>query len=124
MSKFFIFAGSISAFLAVGLGAFGAHILKSKLSLEMMEVYQTGIHYHIFHSLGLILIGIIAYWISQSPLVNWSGGLILAGIIIFSGSLYVLSITGIRTLGAITPIGGVAFIVGWLLLAYAALKNL
>lgn len=124
MSKFFIFAGSISAFLAVGLGAFGAHILKSKLSQEMMEVYQTGIHYHIFHSLGLILIGIIAYWISQSPLVNWSGGLILAGIIIFSGSLYVLSITGIRTLGAITPIGGVAFIVGWLLLAYAALKNL
>jgi uncharacterized membrane protein YgdD (TMEM256/DUF423 family) len=124
MSKFFIFAGSINAFLAVGLGAFGAHILKSKLSLEMMEVYQTGIHYHIFHSLGLILIGIITHWISQSPLINWSGGFILVGIIIFSGSLYVLSVTGIRTLGAITPIGGVAFLVGWLLLAYASLKNL
>jgi uncharacterized membrane protein YgdD (TMEM256/DUF423 family) len=99
MSKFCIFAGSVSAFLAVGLGAFGAHILKSKLPQDMMEIYQTGVQYHIFHSLGLILIGIIAHWISQSPVVNWSGGFILAGIIVFSGSLYILSITGIRTSG-------------------------
>jgi uncharacterized membrane protein YgdD (TMEM256/DUF423 family) len=124
MSKFFIFAGSISAFLAVGLGAFGAHILKSKLPQDMMEIYQTGVQYHIFHSLGLILIGIIAHWISQSPVVNWSGGFILAGIIVFSGSLYILSITGIRTFGAITPIGGVAFLLGWILLAYVSLKSL
>lgn len=124
MSKYFIFLGSLNAFLAVALGAFGAHALKSRLSTDMLEIYHTGVQYHIFHSLGLILIGIIAQWLSQSPLVNWSGGLILAGIIIFSGSLYVLSITGIKIFGAITPIGGIAFLVGWILLAYASLKHI
>ena len=124
MSKYFIFLGSINAFLAVALGAFGAHALKSRLSADMLEIYHTGVNYHIFHALGLILIGIIAHWLNQSPLVNWSGGLILAGIIIFSGSLYVLSMTGIRTFGVITPIGGIAFLAGWILLAYASLKHL
>lgn len=124
VSKYFIFLGSLNAFLAVGLGAFGAHALKARLSPDMLEIYHTGVNYHIFHALGLLLIGIIAHWLNQSSLVNWSGGLILAGIIIFSGSLYVLSMTGIRTFGAITPIGGVAFLAGWLLLAYASLKHL
>lgn len=124
MSKYFIFLGSLNAFLAVGLGAFGAHALKSRLSADMLDVYQTGVQYHIFHALGLILIGIISHWLSQSTLINWSGGFILAGIVIFSGSLYVLSITGIRTFGAITPIGGIAFLAGWILLAYASLKHL
>jgi len=124
VSKYFIFLGSLNAFLAVGLGAFGAHALKSRLSADMLDVYQTGVQYHIFHALGLILIGIISHWLSQSTLINWSGGFILAGIVIFSGSLYVLSITGIRTFGAITPIGGIAFLAGWILLAYASLKHL
>jgi len=123
MAKCIIFLGSINAFFAVGLGAFGAHALKSRISSEMLDVYQTGVHYHIFHALGLILIGIIAYWLSESNLVLWSGGLILAGIIVFSGSLYILSISGIRAFGAVTPIGGVAFLAGWILLAYAALKD-
>ena len=124
MSKYFIFLGSINAFLAVGLGAFGAHGLKSRISAEMLEIYQTGVHYHIFHALGLILVGIIAHWLSNSNIVAWSGGFMLSGIVIFSGSLYVLSLTGVRGFGAITPIGGVAFLIGWILLAFASLRNL
>lgn len=124
MAKYFIFLGSINAFLAVGLGAFGAHGLKSRISPEMLEIYQTGVQYHIFHALGLILIGIIAHWLSESNLILWSGALILAGIVVFSGSLYILSITGIRSFGAVTPIGGVTFLAGWILMAFAALKNL
>jgi len=124
MSKYFIFLGSVNAFIAVGLGAFGAHGLKSRITPDLLDVYQTGVHYHLFHALGLILVGVIAHWLGNSNLVTWSGGLILSGIIIFSGSLYVLSLTGIRTFGAITPVGGVAFLAGWILLAYASLKNL
>lgn len=124
MSKYFIFLGSINAFLAVALGAFGAHSLKSRLSAEMLEIFQTGVQYHIFHALGLILVGIISHWLSHSPLVNWSGGLLLAGIVIFSGSLYVLSVSGIRAFGAVTPIGGVAFLLGWILLAVASFKQM
>lgn len=123
MAKYFIFLGSVNAFLAVGLGAFGAHGLKTRITPDLLDVYQTGVQYHLFHALGLILVGIIAHWLSESNLVLWSGGLILAGIIVFSGSLYVLSISGIRAFGAVTPFGGVAFLAGWILLAYSALKN-
>lgn len=123
MGKLFIFLGSINAFLAVASGAFGAHTLKSKLSKEMLAIFETGVHYHFFHALGLILIGIIAIKINASNLVNWSGYLLLTGIIVFSGSLYILSFTGVRAFGAITPIGGVAFLAGWILLAVAALKH-
>lgn len=122
MAKVFIFLGSINAFLAVALGAFGAHTLKNKLSEEMLTVYQTGVHYHIIHALGLLLIGIIAQRFTGSTLVNWSGGLLLLGIVLFSGSLYVLSLSGIRAFGAVTPFGGVSFLAGWILLAIAALK--
>jgi uncharacterized membrane protein YgdD (TMEM256/DUF423 family) len=123
MGKLFIFLGSINAFLAVAAGAFGAHALKSKLSKEMLAIFETGVNYHFLHALGLVLIGIIALKINDSNLVNWSGILFLVGIIIFSGSLYILSLTGIRALGAITPIGGVAFLAGWILLAIAAIKH-
>lgn len=124
MAKYFIFLGSLNAFLAVGLGAFGAHGLKTRITPDLLDVYHTGVQYHMFHALGLILVGIIAHWVSESSLTMWSGGLFLAGIIIFSGSLYVLSITGIRAFGAITPVGGIAFLLGWALLAWASLKNL
>lgn len=124
MTKLFIILGSLNAFLAVALGAFGAHTLKSKLSQEMLTVYETGVQYHLIHALGLILIGIISHWITGSNLINWAGGLLLAGIFIFSGSLYVLSVSGIRALGAITPIGGMAFLIGWILLAVAAWKTM
>jgi uncharacterized membrane protein YgdD (TMEM256/DUF423 family) len=124
MSKIFIILGSLNAFLAVALGAFGAHGLQSKLNEQMLATYQTGVKYHMMHALGLILIGIISRWTSDSLLINWSGWFICAGIVLFSGSLYLLSISGIRWLGAVTPLGGLSFLAGWLLLAMAAFKHL
>ncbi|MCB0268554.1 MAG: DUF423 domain-containing protein [Calditrichaeota bacterium] len=122
MAKTFIILGSINMFLTVALGAFGAHGLKGRLSADLMAVYQTAVQYHGMHALGLLLIGIIAHWLGQSALINWAGWLLLTGIVLFSGSLYTMSFTGIRMLGAITPFGGVAFLAGWLLLALAAWK--
>ena len=124
MSKVFIILGSLNAFLAVALGAFGAHGLQNKLTEQMLATYETGVKYHMMHALGLILIGIISRYTSGSVLINWSGWLICAGIVLFSGSLYLLSIGGIRWLGAITPLGGLSFLAGWLLLAIAAFKYL
>jgi len=123
MAKIFIFLGSINAFLAVALGAFGAHALKSRLSEEMLAIFQTGVHYHLIHALGLLLIGILVERIPESSLISWSGGLLLLGIVLFSGSLYVLSLSGIRAFGAVTPFGGVSFLAGWILLAIAALRH-
>ncbi|MEZ4744979.1 MAG: DUF423 domain-containing protein [Calditrichia bacterium] len=122
MAKTFIILGSVNMFLTVALGAFGAHGLKSRLPADLMAVYQTAVQYHGMHALGLLLIGIIAHWLGQSALINWAGWLLLTGIVLFSGSLYTMSFTGIRMLGAITPFGGVAFLAGWLLLALAAWK--
>jgi uncharacterized membrane protein YgdD (TMEM256/DUF423 family) len=122
MLKTFMMLGSISAFLSVALGAFGAHLLKSKLSTEMLNVYQTGVQYHMIHSLALILIALLADRLGNSSLVNVSGWAILIGIVLFSGSLYALSLSGIKVLGAITPLGGVSFLLGWALLAIAAMK--
>jgi uncharacterized membrane protein YgdD (TMEM256/DUF423 family) len=123
MYKIFLILGSLNAFLAVMLGAFGAHGLKDKLTSKMMEVYQTGVQYHMIHALGLILIAILSERLGQNALITWSGWLIMVGIIFFSGSLYVLSNTGIKSLGAIAPIGGTAFLIGWLLLAVAAIRS-
>ena len=122
MSKTIILTGAVFMALAVILGAFGAHALKEKLASDMMQVYKTGVEYHFYHALGLILIGIISMNIS-SGLINWSAILITIGIVLFSGSLYVLAITGIKWLGAITPIGGISFIAGWILLILAVLKG-
>lgn len=108
-------------FLAVALGAFGAHALKKKLSEEMMKIYQTGIQYHIAHALGLLLLGLISAQIESTSLIMLAGWFLFAGIILFSGSLYALSLSGIRKLGAITPLGGVAFLAGWVLMAIAVI---
>ncbi len=120
--KNYVVLGSLNMVLAVALGAFGAHILKELITPEMLAIYQTGNHYHMIHGLGLLLIALFFDKFAYSEIVKWSGWLLFIGIIIFSGSLYVLAISGLKILGAITPIGGVAFILGWLLLAYAALK--
>ena len=114
----------ISGALAVGLGAFGAHGLESLLIQNgRLDTFETAVSYHFYHTLGLLGLGILALikpeWKGLS-LAAW--GMFL-GILIFSGSLYILSLTGITWLGAITPIGGVGFILGWLALAYAVLKN-
>ncbi|MFS0837198.1 DUF423 domain-containing protein [Paenibacillus sp. 1P03SA] len=123
MMRLFMMLGSINMFLAVALGAFGAHMLKTKISADMLAVYQTGVQYHMIHAVGLIVIGLAANHLTQNQsLVNASGWAIVIGIILFSGSLYVMSLSGIKVLGAITPFGGVAFLTGWVLLAIAAMK--
>jgi uncharacterized membrane protein YgdD (TMEM256/DUF423 family) len=115
-AKLFLVLGSLAALLAVALGAFGAHGLKKIIAPDLLEVYQTGVHYHFYHALGLLAIGLLAVHIPESSLLRWAGWLMVTGIVIFSGSLYVLAISGLRWLGAITPLGGTAFIAAWLLL--------
>lgn len=122
MFKIFVAIGSINALLAVALGAFGAHGLEGKLSADMLDVFETGVRYHFYHALGLIAVGLISTHFPGSALLKTSGWLMLAGIVLFSGSLYALSTTGIKVLGAITPIGGLSFIVAWLLIVIAVLK--
>ncbi len=121
--KLWIALGAINAFLAVGFGAFGAHGLKAKLTAQMLAVYQTGVEYHMAHALGLVLIGVMSLHFPESVWLKTSAGLLLLGIILFSGSLYILSMTGIRQLGMITPIGGLAFLLGWLCLFVAIVKT-
>lgn len=122
-AKLFLLLGSTSALLAVLLGAFGAHALKKQLSADMLSIFQTGVQYHFYHALGLLAVGLVATQIPESSALKYSGWLMFIGILIFSGSLYLLSISGVRWLGAITPIGGVAFITGWALLAYAIYQS-
>jgi uncharacterized membrane protein YgdD (TMEM256/DUF423 family) len=122
ISKLFLITGSINAFLAVVLGAFAAHYLKNRLTPDMLSVFNTGVHYHGYHALGIILIGIIALWFPGSIYLKWAGAIMLVGIILFSGSLYALSISGIRVLGVITPVGGLAFLASWVLLVFAVAK--
>ena len=122
MQRIFFSLGAGFALLAVAIGAFAAHALKSKLSGEMLAIFEIGARYQMYHALGLIA---VAWTLSQwnSQLVLAAGWLFVAGIAVFSGSLYTLSLTGVRQLGAITPIGGVAFIIGWFLLVLAALRS-
>ncbi|MEK7991888.1 MAG: DUF423 domain-containing protein [Thiotrichaceae bacterium] len=122
-SQTFIILGSFNAFLAVALGAFGAHGLKPILSESLMAVYQTGVQYHSLHALGLISIGILAQKAENSLFLKLSGWLLFAGIILFCGSLYALAITEIRKLGIITPFGGICFLLGWLSLTVAAYRD-
>ncbi len=123
MFRMLVMIGSINMLLSVALGAFGAHGLKAKLPADMMAVYQTGVHYHMIHALGILLVAALSLKLRESSLVSWSGWLLFLGIILFSGSLYALSMSEIKILGAITPFGGVSFLIGWLLLAYAAMKG-
>jgi uncharacterized membrane protein YgdD (TMEM256/DUF423 family) len=110
--------------LAVGIGAFGAHGLKGRLDEYSMGVYEKAVLYHFFHALGLMIVSILPRLgaISQSA-GAWVCGLLLAGIVLFSGSLYVLAVSGVKALGAITPFGGLAFLGAWFYLAYALLRG-
>ncbi len=117
-NRMILLSGAIFMALAVLLGAFGAHALKTNLSPEMMQVYKTGIEYQFYHALGLLLIGLIGFQI-QSKYIKWSGTLISIGIIIFCGSLYILALSGFEWIGAITPIGGLSFVAGWVCLILA-----
>ena len=122
MLRLFFALGSGLALIAVITGAFAAHTLKSKLSPDMFQVFEVAVRYQMYHALGLIAVAWAAsQWSSQ--LITASGWLFVAGIVIFSGSLYILSLTGVRWLGAITPIGGVAFIIGWGCLLWTAIRS-
>ncbi|MGW8956516.1 DUF423 domain-containing protein [Paenibacillus sp. NPDC055715] len=121
MQRRWIIVGSIMMLLAVAIGAFGAHIVKTRIDADALAVYETGVKYHMIHAVGLLIIALAAGQWGASARLKWAARLLFTGIILFSGSLYVLSLTGIRVLGAITPLGGVCFIAGWFLLALAAL---
>jgi uncharacterized membrane protein YgdD (TMEM256/DUF423 family) len=123
MLKVFMIIGSLNMLLSVALGAFGAHGLKARLSADMLDVFKTGVQYHMVHALGILLIALFAEKLGESSLALWSGWIMFAGIVLFSGSLYALSTTGIKVLGAITPLGGLCFLTAWVLLAVAALKS-
>lgn len=122
-AKIFLMLGALNAMLAVILGAFGAHALKARLDAEMLAVYQTGVHYHIWHALGLLIVGILARQFPSSLWISASGSLMCGGIILFSGSLYILSISGARWLGALTPVGGLALILAWLCLCVGIMQQ-
>jgi uncharacterized membrane protein YgdD (TMEM256/DUF423 family) len=122
MSRTILMSASIFLIFAVAIGAFGAHALKSQLSSEMMQIYKTGVEYHFYHALGLLLTGVLSVSM-PSRLLKWSAFFLAAGIFLFSGSLYVLAITGIKWLGALTPLGGLSFIAGWVLLFVAVVRK-
>ncbi|MDA0986148.1 MAG: DUF423 domain-containing protein [Bacteroidetes bacterium] len=121
MMKIFFISASLSMALSVIFGAFGAHALKEKLSPEMLLVFETAVRYQVYHSIGLF---IVTFFIHLFPNANFNlvAWFFIFGILIFSGSLYILSITNIRWFGAITPVGGLFFIFGWLLLAWKTYK--
>jgi uncharacterized membrane protein YgdD (TMEM256/DUF423 family) len=121
VDRTFFLIGALAAFIGVALGAFGAHGLRSRLSPEMLAVFETAVRYQMYHALALLLTaGIMARF--GGRLIEAAGWLFTAGIVLFSGSLYLLALTGIRTLGAITPLGGLAFLLGWASLAIAAAR--
>ena len=123
MERLFFMLAGIFGGLGVAIGAFGAHALESRISAELLETFETGVRYHFYHALALVAVVVaISRW-PNSNLPVIAGWCFVAGIVIFSGSLYTLSLTGIRILGAITPIGGVAFIAGWVCLVLAAANN-
>ena len=123
MRSSFLFLSAFSAMTAVAMGAFGAHALKHVLSTEMLAVYKTAVTYQMWHALGLGIIAVFRQGCLQSKLLQWAGWLMIVGILLFSGSLYLLTLLNLKWLGMITPFGGVAFLIAWLLvLIFAAGK--
>jgi uncharacterized membrane protein YgdD (TMEM256/DUF423 family) len=121
MGKLLAAAGALSALVSVAAGAFGAHALKGRLSEYHLGVFETGARYQMYHALALLLIGVLAQAQPKGALTA-AGGSMIAGTVLFSGSLYLLALTDLRWLGAVTPLGGLAFLVGWALLAFALLR--
>jgi uncharacterized membrane protein YgdD (TMEM256/DUF423 family) len=122
MDRTFFAFGSLFAFLAVAIGAFGAHALQASFGQGLAEVYETGVRYQFYHAFALFAVAYaIGRWPNSSAAL--AGWLFIAGIILFSGSLYALSLTGIRVLGAITPLGGLAFLAGWAVLGWTVLRG-
>ncbi len=122
-TRFFIVFGGLLAGLAVVIGAFGAHALKASLTERGAAIWETGVQYQMFHSVALIMVGILLMFLSSQKLLRIAGVAFLIGTILFSGSLYLIALLKITNLGFITPIGGLFFIIGWLLLIFAAIKS-
>lgn len=121
MDRTFLALGAISAAVGVAAGAFGAHALRARLPPDLLAVWETGARYQLYHAFGLVA----AAWASTrwpGAAAAWAGWLLVAGTILFSGSLYALALSGVRALGAVTPLGGAAAIAGWLALAWAAIS--
>lgn len=123
MLKRYTAAGAIIALLAVAFGAFGAHTLKGHLSDDDLQVFETGVRYQMYHGLGLLAVALLADRFGENKLIRWSARLLTIGVILFSGSLYALSLTGLDAFGPITPLGGVAFLAGWLCLVLSVLRS-
>lgn len=124
MDRTFATLGALSGFIAVAAGAFGAHGLKSRLAPDMLAVFETGARYQLYHALALLAVAWAhGRWPAGAGAATWSGWLFVAGTLLFSGSLYALALTGARWMGAITPVGGLAFLLGWLLLAWAVSRG-
>jgi len=122
MDRLFLAVGALSALVSVAAGAFGAHALKARLEPDLLAVFETGARYEMYHALGLVAVA----WAAQrwpGPAASGAGWLFVAGTLLFSGSLYALALSGVRALGTVTPIGGLCFLVGWALLAYAAVRG-
>ncbi len=124
MTKLFLLLGSLGAFLGVGLGAFGAHALKAHLSPEFLAIFETGVRYQMYHSLALFGLGILSQLFPEWTRLKTVGILMAGGTLIFSGSLYILCLSGVKAWGAVTPIGGVLLLSSWLLLAWVAMRRL
>lgn len=122
MHKFFLVIGGLLAFIGVAAGAFGAHALKQKLPVEMLNAFEVGVRYQMYHALALLVVGLLHSSLSHS-LVGAAGWTFVAGTFVFSGSLYILSISGVRAWGAVTPIGGVLLLAGWLLFILGIIKS-
>jgi len=122
-SKLWLALGAAYGFFAVALGAFGAHALKERLTPDLLAVWRTAVEYHFYHALALLAVGLLARQLPPSGALNTSGVCFALGVLLFSGSLYALALSGVRVLGAITPLGGVLFLIGWACLAYVALKS-
>jgi uncharacterized membrane protein YgdD (TMEM256/DUF423 family) len=119
--RLLVILAALNMMIAVGAGAFGAHGLKNVLSSDMLAIWHTAVTYQVMHALGMFVIALLIPRLGQ-PLLGMAGAVMLGGIVIFSGSLYALALSGIRVLGAITPIGGVAFLVAWAMVAWAAYR--
>ena len=119
--KTLVLAGLLIA-LATALGAFGAHALKAHLPQDKLQVYETAVRYHFLHALGLLAIGVLLRTL-DSELLRWAAALVLAGIVLFSGSLYLLTFSAPRLVGILTPVGGLALIAGWILFAATVLRQ-
>jgi uncharacterized membrane protein YgdD (TMEM256/DUF423 family) len=121
-ARIFLFLGSVLGFLAVALGAFGAHGLRDRLPPDRLDIFEIAVRYQMYHALALLGVGWAAS-VFRSWAARAAGWLFVAGVLVFSGSLYVLALTGARFLGAVTPVGGLFFLLGWIALAFAALKG-